>query len=1010
MRQPGITAIVFLGIVGSISAADRCLHFYSPLVPKDSKDPVLHHLKASRLSNGAGIHPYRGSAVVRLKAMKPFGGYPAYIEIYPGPPHLTFRIGADWPKDKKGKVLDQRHLIGQAQVALRYRYDSNVAEQIKTGKGVKLKPGDDLHVVWTWSGVEHRLYLNGQLGARRIASSPFPRKISSILRILSNGPDLKSAPVHEVALYNFAMTAEQVAQDLREKDATPLLPTASQRPTVIAQWAPGELKVYAAADTGDALEAKASTVRFQAYKAGKRVATKDVALTRGFAEAVIDVLTMPPGKYHVEAVFRNAKNKKLATAVSDRWELPRTKWLRNTLGITDKVQPPWTPIRRKGSALEVWGRDLELKGGFGLPQQITSQKRAQLKKPIALEIICEGNALGITDAKVRITKVKDHVATWEGKGLAGDVRVQVNGTLEYDGMVLLKLRLAPRTKGTPVKLDAIRLHTVMPKERALFMNTSTDQGYWWYPYKGWVPKEPGVVYTNLKQKPAATNFLFFVLFCDHDTGLEWFADNLAGWQVNDRKVVQEIVREQNGDVRLTCHLANQPFVLDRPITITFGYEATPVKPLPKDWRSAYVHYAKLPIQSELGMWWLWTDSRFTPHRPGIFTLRPNNLAGFAQVRAKTFKTKLAPFTNQHVTVPAWPENQAKDKGWGWLHNLLQAESANDGWTAMPTRGIRDYWAWNLDAWIKSGGMEAIYIDEAGTQTVHASLLTGSGYQRPDGTHGEGHNTLGMRQQLKRIRQLFIDNGKRPLVWIPVYGKYIPHAYAFVDVVSEGEAFMFEKPDGPDWIDNWGGGLLGEPGTPSAKGAGSWLLGYGAAQKFGFIPVFLDYIKFWNKPEYRQKQRAMYGLLGLLDIIPIKVCHTWFFQAKDQFGAFQEGTTFHRYFEQKAIVAERNDVKISYYKREDGVLAIITNLGKTPYEKTPAGSRLRFDLKALGLDAAKLKVELLDEDPKTRPRGTESAGSLMRKELLLENGILKLTIPPHDFRMIEVKQIVPASRD
>jgi len=113
---------------------------------------------------------------------------------------------------------------------------------------------------------------------------------------------------------------------------------------------------------------------------------------------------------------------------------------------------------------------------------------------------------------------------------------------------------------------------------------------------------------------------------------------------------------------------------------------------------------------------------------------------------------------------------------------------------------------------------------------------------------------------------------------------------------------------------------------------------------------------------------------------------------------ENGAGIHPYFEQKAIATGRNDVKISYYKRDRSVLAIITNLGKTPYEKT-----VRLDLKALGLDAAKVKIELLDEDPKTRPEGAQWAGKLMRKELLLENGTLKLTIPPHDFRMIEVRQ-------
>jgi hypothetical protein len=62
-----------------------------------------------------------------------------------------------------------------------------------------------------------------------------------------------------------------------------------------------------------------------------------------------------------------------------------------------------------------------------------------------------------------------------------------------------------------------------------------------------------------------------------------------------------------------------------------------------------------------------------------------------------------------------------------------------------------------------------------------------------------------------------------LVWLPTYGKYIPHVYAFADITSEGEAFMFEKPDPPDWIDVWGNGLLLPPGEVKNGPAGQWLL-------------------------------------------------------------------------------------------------------------------------------------------------------------------------------------------
>ncbi len=77
-----------------------------------------------------------------------------------------------------------------------------------------------------------------------------PERLRGPFRILSNKPDLVNGPIHEIALYNFAMSAQQVAQDVKAKDAKPFSPEGNSVPRIIAQWAPGESRVYVAADTG----------------------------------------------------------------------------------------------------------------------------------------------------------------------------------------------------------------------------------------------------------------------------------------------------------------------------------------------------------------------------------------------------------------------------------------------------------------------------------------------------------------------------------------------------------------------------------------------------------------------------------------------------------------------------------------------------------------------------------------------------------------------------------------
>lgn len=974
----------------------RALVFLSPLVGKEAQDAVRRPLLGDETLPLPALSRVRGTAVVRLSVKEPFGGFPAYVELYPGPPHLTFRCSAAWHKANKDAPEDKSLLDCQANVVLAHTGDGNVLEEFSGT--VPVKPGGELHAVWTWSGTQHRLFLNGKPVASYAAQSPFPRGWNERLRFLANADAsfLSKAAVQEIAVYDFPMAETDVVKDSAQKDDRPYLPKKVTGPALTAEFAPGEQRAYLSLDTGLRLAGRVtgSAVEISGPPGWTSPQPTTVPVgADGFGELLLEFPKPRPGTYHVRARFLNTDGQELGAAASDSWELPSTEWLGNTLGITDKIQPPWTPIARDGATLKVWGRELRLGGGFGLPQQIVSQGRDWLAKPVTLGITIGGKAVSLAQPTVEILENLPHVARWSGSATAGDVKVSVSGRLEYDGMTLLRLRLEPSAPGRAVKLDALRLDTVMPRERALLLNTCTDQGYWWHPYRSWVPDKPGPVLNNLQQKPGKTSFLFFTLFSDQETGLEWFADNLGGWQVDMGRPVQEIVREADGTVRLACHLANRPFELKEPLEIVFGYDATPVKPLPPDWRTAYVHYGQLAgVQSDLALWWSWPDDAGKQARQGTFNLCPRDPEGYrkAVVEPKKGLIKVAPFTNQHVLDAHNEQENAI------LNRVLASECGGVGWVAMPTRGVRDYWAWSIDRWIQRGGIGALYMDEANDQTVSAGLLRGSGYLLPDGTHGYGHNTLGMREQIKRIRQLFINNGQRPVVWIPVYGHIIPHAHAFVDIVSEGEAYMFEKPDAPDWIDQWGAGLLERKGGPGAEG-GSWLRSIGAAQKFGFIPIFLDYIKFYNHPKYDAAVRGHVGLLALMDIIPINSSQGWFFKATADFGLTSPETAFHSCFEQREILAARADVQVSYYRRAGRVLAIVTNLGKEPYE-----GPITIDWKTLGLTAERSSVVRIDGKEPGQNR-TELLNEPMTPE---KDGTLRLAVPAHDFRMVRLEPTGP----
>jgi hypothetical protein len=635
------------------------------------------------------MDPRRGSVAFWVRPMAPtpynfldsYPGSNAYWEIMFScawdPGHTNSRLqctfGANWKT-----WLSSSHVLPETLVSTT----------------AVLPVGAWVHAVWTWTGMEHSLYLNGTKVASNRCCTPSPYRMTDAGRIT---PRTNSAPYDELVFYNFALTPEEAAAAWAKATPGPITPLAYHGLTITAAWGPGEKKVHVTADSGHEYE---------------------------------------------------------ATATSDEYELWDTDWIGNTLGVTDQVQPPWTPIVVSNLTLAVWGR------------------------------------------------------------------------------------------------------------------------------------EP----------------------------------------------IQVLTRQADGDVEFECRLAAHALTLTNALATDFGYEAFPVKPLPDGWRSTYVNHSLIrawpdgpTVPSALPLWWLWSSSAYDSFRGGIFKLCPDYPEAYADATAGPILA--APFVNQHVVIPGPPHDALPQSGWPYLLHLLGDETANDGWTAIPTRGMRDYWAWQLDTFIGRGGMEGICIDEANGATCNADLLTGSGYIKADGTHGYGHNTQGMREQIKRTRQLFLDHGRMPIVWIPVYGGVIvPHAHAFADIACDGEAYLFNTPSDPDFIEAYGT----YDATTRVAGAGGWLLATGQAQKFGLVPLFLDEIKFYGEDAYVGALGAMYGLLSLLDILPINAHLGWWYHERSRFGVASPNTRFHAYHEQTAIVPNRVDVVCSYYEVGNRVLATVANLGKTSF--------------------------------------------------------------------------------
>ena len=153
-----------------------------------------------------------------------------------------------------------------------------------------------------------------------------------------------------------------------------------------------------------------------------------------------------------------------------------------------------------------------------------------------------------------------------------------------------------------------------------------------------------------------------------------------------------------------------------------------------------------------------------------------------------------PFTNKHVHISDAPTGQ--------LDCLLQETGGDGGYTRMDTAGARDWWAYCFDYDLTHKCADGFYIDEAYYGWEKSMTPVGRvGDIHPNGISYLGFCGRGMRECLKRLRQISIDHGRRPMIWLDASCAYVsPMVWAFADVVSDGEGVGFLSVHGQtnDW--------------------------------------------------------------------------------------------------------------------------------------------------------------------------------------------------------------------
>jgi hypothetical protein len=758
----------------------------------------------------------------------------------------------------------------------------------------------------------------------------------------------------------------------------------------VVQWAPGNGNAFLMVDAGNNFTTRTNGYAVNVLLNNSSVATGTISpLNNGFGQALIPV-TRPfaPGTYTAQVSALDANGKQLSSQITSSFVVPATPWLGNTLGIAaaGTVQAPWTPISIDHTELSVWGRTYTLTGGWGLPQQITSQGQNLLAVPIDVDFDIGSGKFNLMPQSLAITSAASDVVTWTGQAAGNGISATINGSLEYDGMVLIRLTLTPTTG--PVTIQTMKLQTAMPTSQARFYLWAATSSLWGASYNPVVPTTPGVFLSNTyaglgNRSTGQSRLLPSITLSNDDTGLEWFADNLAGWSVDQSPTssvpFQSLIVDQNTNIRFETAFATQSFMLSAPVTITFGYMATPGKARPSDWRAIQIGNVggRPTIPGVYTAMWSWPDDGIRKNVWRSFALTPGSATNVNTDTTTVLNREaplhrngvsIAPFVNQHVLIAPGvsPSNNT-----GTILGFLSQEvaSPDGGYINMPTCGSTDYWLASVDYNLSAGIMDAIYIDEAfyGYQAT-AAPLSGSGFTDQTGINRVGYNSLGLRTLLKRLRQSLIDHGKRPTIWINASTGYVaPHMWSFAEYISDGEGVNFGI--GTDFVNRWG----------TSNGL-NWLRANSRSMKYGFTPVFFDYVSAQIPGSIlRPYYRSMVAVLQLMDIdVQGHYISHWaaYMRPRVNFGITAPNVTFTGYWNNSEIVPD-NVAQCSYYRGTHKVLAHCANFSASSYTGT-----ITFNATALGFTGS---VTATDAE----------SGS----QIPVANGTFPISINAHDYRVI-----------
>lgn len=767
------------------------------------------------------------------------------------------------------------------------------------------RPGEWHHLAGTWSPLGVMAYVDGKPAGKVPVRGNLPVSLGERFQIGDHPwhlPRTSASLIDNVRIYDRPLSPAHIAAHATGNyDFT--VPLSAELAVLRAGMEPDAGQVQVRVNTGGAdvddgrLGARVAVVRPGAVLPADTPVARFAA---GQAERSVAMPAMDPGDYEVRAeVLLDGRQ---AFELRQTLSIPDMGWKGNRTGLDDRVIPPWTPLQADGTTLRCWGREADF-GSAVLPVQITSAGEALLARPVSLSCAVAGQPVAWTGARRQPLAATPTRAEYAGEilGQAGDTRVRlaVRSWAEYDGVMVFSLS-GPELAGLPV--SQLTLELPVKAERALYRHR---WGRGWAGAAGSVPAGEGVVDKD--------TFIPYAWLGDNDRGLFWFCESDQFWPNGDSPNAVEIVRTGATEVVLRLNLLAGQQTLPADWVFTFGLQATPVKPLPRDWRKWRLQPAKggnvsilWPTPKPDSMRYFGYPEATTPD---LFTQRIADLHAAG--------VKAVPYLCLSFLSSACPEWPFFEKAWAMGgadtgSSDVAAYGAAFAIVSPVGRSYSDFIVGKTAQFVQQYGIDGLYHDNTHPYGS-AAIEAGCGYLR-EGKRRPTYPILGYRALYRRMYNATKALPRETFTMAHMSGKVTIPILAYDDSYLDGEHFRGKVKD--SYMD------LLTLDTFRTEFMG---------RQWGIMPYFL--------PEFDAEHRTLVeptrGLMALLMVHDVAVWAIWCntavvdeaYAALDAFGYVD--AEFLPYFATvPPATTDMPDVLVSGYRRADGrVLLVVANLSR-----------------------------------------------------------------------------------